>query len=88
MINFIDKVQYLSPNRNELVDMNTILNDQYKDIIDDLKKKARRINTNGYSATVTIKGRVSATNSQTNISFDIKCESDEVAKSIEQALGT
>lgn len=83
MIQVIDRIVYLPKNSKDLE--NEIYNQAYKSAVDEIKKKMRRIDTGGKSATVTISGRVvkRSTNFDVNIS---NCDDEDLLKRIESAL--
>lgn len=85
MVTVIDKVTYLPKDtKKSLIDTNELMNQVYRDIIDGIKKKLRRIDTGGKSATVTITGSVKKGNN--DISFNVNSEDANLAEKIHAAL--
>ena len=85
MIQVIDKISYLpkSP-KSSILNENEIYNQAYKSLVQEIKKKMRRIDSGGKSATVTVNGRVVKHN--TNIDVKVNCDDDDLLKQIESAL--
>lgn len=86
MIQVIDKITYLPKStKRSLLPENEIYNQAYKSIVEEVKKKVRKVGSNGKSATVTINGRVRKGN--TNIEVKVThCNDEALLLKLEKAL--
>ena len=86
MIQVIDKISYMSKSsKDSFIDTNEFLNMAYKRVVEDIKTKMKKINSNGKSATVTITGKVI----QKDTVIDIKitnCTDEDFLETIQTAL--
>ena len=79
MIHIQNKVKKLRENRNELLDANTIINEQIENIIKEITQKLKRLSSE-HEAEVIITG------TSEKMNFSINSESDETVSKIEKLL--
>lgn len=81
MIKFTNKTTRLKENKNELLDSNSLFNEQMDEIINDITKKIKPISEK-HNAEVTITGNIN------NLSFNVESENKESANIIENIINS
>ena len=79
MIHIQNKVKKLRENRNELLDANTIINEQIDNVIKEITQKLKRLGSE-HEAEVIITG------TSEKMNFSINSESDKTVSKIEKIL--
>lgn len=85
MIQVIDKIRYLSKDRNSIIDTNEILNLAFRQFVENVKNESRGINTQGYSVKITINGVVKK-GADSNLTLDFDCENREISEMVKKKL--
>lgn len=86
MVQLVDRVTYLPKDRTSLIDLNSEFNRIFKANLEEIKKKAQRINTANERVVITVTGRLSKNQSSNKINFEVACESEELKNKIVKAL--
>jgi len=79
MITFKDKTTKLKEDKKSLLDANSIINEQMKEVINGIKKEINKISSS-HDAEVTLSGRID------KFELNIKSDSDESANIIQDLI--
>lgn len=85
MIKVIDRLKYLPKDKKSILDGNEVMNLSFKSIVENIKKKAKRINTNGKLVTVEVVGTIKKTNPKIEVVVK-NCDDEALIKKIQSEL--
>ena len=85
MITIIDNIQYLPTKNETILDTNYAKNITIKNRVDEIREKAKLINTNDKNVIVNIIGKFT-TDSKFNWKIDVKCDDTQISEFVRKEL--